>query len=230
MADHKVHEAPETDPLVKAHKFWLKFQKPIIAAAVTIAVVVGGWYGYENMVVKPKELRAEDAIFKAQQYFSIDSLNLALNGDGVNKGFLYVLKNYSGTKTANLANYYAGVCYLRTGDFNKAIEYLKKFTTDAKQVQMMDYGCLGDAYSELQQNETAVDYYKKAAAEFESDQTNASEYLFRAALLEETLGKNKEAIDLYKEIKDKFPKSQRAYIADKYIYRLSVQPNDFSVK
>jgi len=56
------------------------------------------------------------------------------------------------------------------------------------------------------------------------------EYLFRAALKLETLGKNNEALDLYKELKAKYPNTERGFSADKYIYRLSIVPNDFSAK
>ncbi|MFX7878553.1 tetratricopeptide repeat protein, partial [Acinetobacter baumannii] len=109
-----------------------------------------------------------------------------LNGDGQNKGALYVIKNYGGTKAANLAHYYAGVSYLKLGDFNNAVKYLKDFSTDAKQVQLLALGCLGDAYAELNKKEEAIQAYKKAAATFEEDENNSSEYLFRAALLSET--------------------------------------------
>jgi tetratricopeptide (TPR) repeat protein len=191
---------------------------------------VGGWFAYQNWFVQPNEEKAQDAVAMAQQYFQKDSLNLALNGDGANKGFLYISKNYSGTKTGKLAGYYCGVCYLRTGNYSKAVDYLKDFSTDAKQVQMMDYGALGDAYSELKKNDDARDYYKKAADEFVADEPNASEFLFRAALLSEVAGKKSDALSLYKELKEKFPKSQHAAEVDKYIYRLSIEPNDFSVK
>ncbi len=58
----------------------------------------------------------------------------------------------------------------------------------------------------------------------------SSEYLFRAALKLETVGKTTEALDLYKELKEKFPNTNRGFAADKYIYRLSIVPNDFSTK
>ncbi len=230
MAEQKLHAVASNDLLAQAQNLWNKFQRPIIIAVIAIVVIFGGWYAYQNWFLEPKELQAEDVISKAQQYFAIDSLNYALNGDGSSKGFVYVIKNYDGTKTGNIAKYYAGVCYLRLGNFSKAVDDLKGFSTDAKQVQMMAYGCLGDAYSELKKNEDAVDYYKKAASTFESDAANSSEYLFRAALLDETIGKTQDALDLYKELKDKFPKSQHALEVDKYIYRLSIEPNDFSVK
>ena len=83
---------------------------------------------------------------------------------------------------------------------------------------------------ELNKNEEAVEYYKKAANTFDKDETIAPEYLFRAALKLETMGKTTEAIELYKQLKEKYPTTERGYGADKYINRLSVQPNDFSVK
>lgn len=230
MADKKVEATELQDPLLKAKSIWQKYQKPVLIGVAAIVIIVGGWYAYQSYVVQPKEDQASDAIFKAQQYFAKDSFNLALNGDGKNKGFLYIINSYGGSKQANLSKYYAGVCYLKTGNFNKAVEYLKDFSTDAKQVQMMAYGCLGDAYGELGKNDDAVSNYKKAAETFTDDDVNSSEYLFRAALKLETMGKNSEAVALYKELKEKYPQSERGYQADKYIYRLSIEPNDFSSK
>lgn len=211
--------------LVKAQGFWQKFQKPVLIVVTAIVVVLGGWFGYNEYILKPKEEKAADALFKAQEYFAMDSSKLVLEGDGRSKGVLYVLKNYSGTKAANLCNYYAGVSYLKLGDFNNAVKYLKDFTTNAKQVQLMAYGCLGDAYAELNKKEEAVESYKKAAHTFEKDESNSAEYLFRAALLQETTGKTKEALDLYKELKEKFPRTEKGFQADKYIYRLSIEKN-----
>lgn len=209
---------------------WQKIQKPLISIFVIVVVVVGGWFLYQNWVVKPKEEKAQSAIAIAQQYFAVDSFQTALNGDGMNKGFLNIIKTYSGSKTANLAEYYAGVSYLQIGDFNNAVKYLGNFSTESKPVQMQALGALGDAYSELKQNDKAIDTYKKASSTFEDDAVNASEYLFRAALLSEVAGKNKEALELYKSLKEKFPNSPRGSQADKYIYRLSIEPNDLSVK
>jgi len=223
MSDNKLHQV-ETDPILTVKSWWQKNQKAVLAAVVVVVVVVGGWYAYKTYVADPKEESANLAIYHAEEYFREDSFKLALNGNGgQQKGFLYVINNYGGTKAGNLAKYYAGISYLKTGDFNNAVKYLSDFSTDAKQIQMMAYGALGDAYSELKKNEDAISSYKKAAETFESDDLNASEYLFRAGLLSETTGKTKEAVDIYKELKDKFPNSARGREADKYINRLSVE-------
>ncbi len=109
MAEQQVPVTEVNDPLLKARNFGQKFQKPLIGIAAALVLIIGGWFVYKKMFKEPAEERAADAIFKAEQYFGMDSLRLALNGDGQNKGFLNVIKSHSGTKSANLANFYAGV-------------------------------------------------------------------------------------------------------------------------
>lgn len=231
MAELKVQEAPKVSEGIEGAKdFWEKYKNLIIGISAAIILIAGGWLLYKNFILKPREERAAEAMFKAEEYFRNDSLTLALNGDGQNKGFLNVIKNFDGTKAANLAHFYSGIIYLRTNDFSNAVKHLKDFSTDSKQIQMIAYGRLADAYSEQGKKEDAVDNYKKAGNYFPEDESNSSEFLFRAGYLLESMGKNKEAVDVYKEIKEKFPKTEKGFSIDKYIYRLSVEKNDFSVK
>jgi tetratricopeptide (TPR) repeat protein len=204
--------------------FVKKNQKVLTTLLVAIIVGVAGYFGYTELYQKPREAKAADALFTTERYFALDSSSLVLNGDGVSKGALYVIKEFSGTQAANLAKYYVGVSYFRIGDFNKSIAYLKDFSTNAKQVQAIAYGTIGDAYSELKKNEEAIDAYKKAGTYFPEDEAISSEYLYRAAALLELNGKNEDALAIYKDIKAKYPKSEKGFNADKYIYRLQVQP------
>ncbi|MBY0481687.1 MAG: tetratricopeptide repeat protein [Chitinophagaceae bacterium] len=222
---HQAH-TESNDIILKAQSFWQKNSKAVLIFLVALIAVVGGWVGYTTYILKPKEDKAADAIVKVQEYFRMDSANLVLNGDGQTKGALYIINNYGGTKTANLAKFYAGVSYLHKGEFANAVKYLKDFSTDAKQVQLLAIGNLGDAYAELNQKEDAIAAYKKAADTFVTDENNSAEYLFRAALLSETTGKNKEALELYKELKAKYPKTDKGFQADKYIYRLSIEKSE----
>lgn len=224
-------QTPEVISQEAPHKVVSKFaqiQKPLLGAIAAVLILGGGWFAYQQYIVKPKEEKAAEAMFKAEQYFAMDSSRLVLNGDGQYKGVLNVISNFGGTKAANLAHYYAGISYLKLGEFDNAVKHLKDFSTDAKQVQLLATGCLGDAYAELNKKEEAIEAYKKAAATFEEDETNASEYLFRAALLLETTGKTQEALELYKSLKTKFPKTDKGFQADKYIYRLSIEKNDLA--
>jgi tetratricopeptide (TPR) repeat protein len=211
----------EQQPILDLFK---KNQKSLTYALVLAIVLVGGFFGYTELYQKPREAKAADAMFMAEKYFANDSSNFVLNGDGQSKGVLYVIKEFSGTKAANLAKYYAGVSYFRLNDFNKSIEYLKDFSTDAKQIQAVAYGTLGDAYASLNKVDEAVSHYKKAGEYFPEDEAISSEYLFRAAAFLELNNKTEEAIELYTKIKNEYPKSEKGFMADKYINRLKVQP------
>ncbi|MFY7963420.1 MAG: tetratricopeptide repeat protein [Chitinophagaceae bacterium] len=218
----------EQDFLQKVQNFWDKSKKVILGVVGVVAVIIGGMYAYNTFIKAPKEQKAQEALFKSEEYFGQDSSRKVLDGDGTSKGVLYVIKNFSGTNAANLAHYYAGVSYLHLGEFAKAVEHLKDFSTESRPVQMVAYGALADAYSELKKNDEAISYYKKAASTFTEDDLTSAEYLWRAGQLSETLNKNKEALEFYKEIKANFPKAKQGEI-DKFIYRLSVEKNDFSV-
>ena len=204
--------------------FFKKNQKSLTYTLVAAIVLIGGFFGYSELYQKPREAKAADAMFMAEKYFANDSSNFVLNGDGQSKGVLYIIKEFSGTKAANLAKYYAGISYFRMNDFNKSIDYLKDFSTDAKQIQAVAYGTLGDAYSSLNKVDEAVSHYKKAGEHFPEDEAISSEYLFRAAAFLELNNKTEEAIELYTKIKNDYPKSEKGIMADKYINRLKIQP------
>jgi tetratricopeptide (TPR) repeat protein len=201
-----------------------KNQQLIVYLLAGGLIAVAGFFGYSELYQKPLEAKAADAMYVAEKYFANDSSELVLKGDGTSKGVLYIIKEFSGTKAANLAKYYAGMSYYRLKDYNKAIEYLKDFSTNAKQVQAVAYGSIGDAYSELKKNDEAIEYYKKAGTHFPEDEAISSEYLFRAASFLELNGKNDAALEIYKQIKQNYPKSEKGFSIDKYISRLQVQP------
>lgn len=209
--------------IAKAKDFWTRNSNIILGVGVVLLLLVGGFYIYKNYFQKPKEIKAADAMFKAEDYYRTDSFRLALNGDGQNLGFLKIMDKYSGTDAANLASYYAGVCYTKLDDNENAIKYLKKFSSDAKQIQQHAYSLLGDAYGDMGKSNDAIDYYKKAAHYFEKDKESSAEALFRAAYLAQTVLKDqKQATELYKELKEKFPRTNSARDADKYLAQMGV--------
>ena len=225
MADKTIAEESHHDEQViaKAKDFWTRNGKVLMIASTIIILGVGGWYAYLNFVKKPNEAKASDVLWKAEEYYRMDSVNLALNGDGQNWGFLKVIDKYGGTDAGNMACFYAGSCYIKLNDNDKAIKYLKKFSTDSKPVQARAYKLLGDAYGDAGKNSDALSYYKKAASHFEKDETASAEYLFNAAYFADKVMKdNKEAISLYKELKEKFPRTQQGGEADMYLAELGV--------
>lgn len=225
MSESKpVQEVESGEEVVaKAKDFWTKNSKIILGVGTALIVLVGGFFVYKTYFKNPKEEKASEAMFKAEEYYRKDSVNLALNGDGQSLGFLKIISRYGGTDAANLAHFYAGSCYVKLNDNANAIKQLKDFSTDAKQIQQVAYKLLGDASADLGRNADALDYYKKAARHFEEDENASSDALFMAAFLADRVLKNqKEAIELYKELKEKFPRTEHGFDADKYLAQLGV--------
>lgn len=225
MAEIKTEPRRAENPEVvdRAKDFWTRYNRPILIAGVAVILLAGGYLAYKNFIKEPNERKAAEAIYKAEEYFRMDSLQKALNGDGINLGFVKIIDRYGGTKAGNLARFYAGSALLQTGNYAKAASYLKDFDTDARQIQARAYKLLGDAYAEQGKNGEALENYKKAARHFEKDEANSSDYLFMAAYFADRVIKNqKEAIDLFKELKKKYPRTERGFEADKYLAQLGV--------
>lgn len=223
----------EHDVVRRARSFWDQFSKPVMYIGSAIIIIILGWYAYLNLVKGPAEQKANDAVFTIQKSFQqfasanadtvkMELAQVCLNGDGTsnNIGALKFISKYSGTDASNLCHYYAGACYLYLKQFDNAVNKLKDFSTDAHQIQSRAYGMMGDAYSELKKNDDALDYYKKAAAVNEKDEYTSSEYLFRAGLFAESIGKKKDAIDLLKKIKEKYPLTEKGNDVDRYLARM----------
>ena len=219
---HREHLETEINPIDKLKRFQDSYGRKTAIGLSVVLILILGYFGYKQFILDPKEKQASEAMFRAEDYFRADSIRLALNGDAVNAGFVKIINRYSGTKAANLAGFYAGASYLKLGDFNNAVKYLKDFKTSAVQVQAKAYGLLGDAYSELNKKDEAVEQYKKAGTYFEEDEIISPEYLFRAGYLYESMGKNADAIAMYQIIKSKYPSSPRGFDIDRYLARLGV--------
>ena len=229
--------AVQPDVVTRAKGFWDKFSKPIIYVGSAIILLIGGWYAYKNFIALPKEKKASELIFPAENLFdkmaaasfNKDSVSLVLNGGNNNgtqiTGILKVISQYGGTPAGNRAKYIAGASYLQIKEFDKAIKYLKEFDgNDADQVQSKAYIMLGHAYAEKKNTDEALSYYKKAATVNSKDESVTPAALLLAAAYADAMGKSKEAIELYKEVKEKFPTNTAVTGGDveKHLARLGV--------
>lgn len=223
MSDHKNIENADQEVVDKALGFWQAYGKKLAIGLTVLILAIGGYWAYGNFIQQPKETKANEDLFAAEDFFRKDSFALALNGSAGKTGFLKIIDKHSGTKAANLAHLYAGECYLQLGEFQKAIDQLNAFSAGgAKQIEAKVEGMLGDAYAELKKNDEAIAHYKQAGTLFADDQAISSEYLFRGALLSEISGKNDQAIELYQLLKDKYPRTDKGFVVDKYLARLGV--------
>lgn len=191
-------------------------KKRINTIVTVVLAVVVGYFAYDKLYNEPRESKAATSVAFAQRYFEADSVDKALNGDGQHLGFLKIMKKFSGTSTANLCSYYAGVCYLQKGDFKNAIKYLEDFDAKGTMVKYAAAGALGDAYMESNNTNKAMDAYKEAIGN-KDDNVLTPLYLSRLATVCELNNKKDEAKKYYQTIKDEYPQSEQARDVEKYL-------------
>lgn len=204
--------------LTRTEQFLESNSKLIGIVVGSIVVVAVGYLGLNKFYLQPRKTEAQEQMFMAQNYFEKDSFNLALNGDGNNPGFLDIIDDFGSTDAGNLSCYYAGVSYLNMGQFDKAIDYLKKFDTDDLLLGPISVGAQGDAQLELGKTDKALDLYTEAYKMNGNDLT-APIYMLKAGELLESMSKQEEALKIYEVIKQKFPESNEGRSIDKYIAR-----------
>ncbi len=206
------------ESLSRSELFIAEHQKLLTIIVIILVAIVLGFFGVKKYYLQPKEKMAQEQIYPAQQYFQAGSLDKALYGDGNSLGFVDIAKNYGITKAGNLADYYAGICFLKKGNFNNAIKYLKKFDCDDEVVGPMAKGALGDAYLSKGDKSKAVSYYLKAANLKDNDFTTPM-FLLKAGEVDEMMGNYGDAITAYKRIQQDYFKSKEAKNIEKYIAR-----------
>jgi tetratricopeptide (TPR) repeat protein len=210
--------------LTKTEQILEANQKLVAIVIGAIVVVAVGYLGLNKFYIEPKSKDAQEQMFRAQNYFEKDSFNVALNGDGTNPGFLDIIDDFGSTEAGNLARYYAGISYLHMGQYDNAIEYLKKFDTDDILLGPISIGAQGDAQLELGKTEKALDLYTEAY-KMNDNELTAPIYMLKAGKILESTNKQDEALKIYETIKQKFPETNEGRGIDKYIARAKAKSN-----
>ena len=205
------------DALTQSEAFLIKYKNAIIGGVVAVIIIVAGFIMYKNLYAEPREEKAQAALFKGQEYFEQDAFEQALNGDSIGyTGFLKVADEYSGTKAANLAKAYAGICYAQLGKYEEAVKMLDSFNGKDQMVAPAILGAAGNCYAQLGQLDKAASTLLSAADKADNN-TLSPIFLIQAGEILVKQGKYDDAVNAYTKIKDKYFKSYQAMDIDKYI-------------
>ena len=225
MAKSKKDDNPQgiknvEETLTKTEQYLEENYKPLLTGLAIVVVLVGLFWLAKIYLTKRND-EAQSQMYQAQKYLELDSINLALNGDGNYLGFLDIASEYKYTKTGNLARYSAGICNLRLGNYEEAIDFLNKYSKKDKVIGSIAIGATGDAYVELGDLEKGISKYLEAA-EFADNSFNTPLYFMKAAELYEMNGKYPDALKLFEKIKEEYPGSTEGSSIDKYIARVKL--------
>jgi len=191
----------------------------LIILGVIVALVGIVWLG--KLYLNNRNDEAQSQMYQAERYLEMDSLALALNGDGNYLGFLDIAMDYKFTNSGNLARYSAGICYLHLGEYQEAIDILNKYSKKDKVLGSLAIGAIGDAYIELGDTDKGVSKYIEAA-DFAENSFNTPLFLMKAAEVYELNGKYSEALKMYERIENQYPESTEGTTIEKYIARVKI--------
>lgn len=202
--------------IAKTEEYIEKNKKTLITVGAAVVVVALAIWAYVALVAQPRQVRAAEDMFAAEQWFNEGDFEKALNGTDEYMGFSEVIDEYGCTKSGNLAKYYAGICQLNLGNYDEAIDYLKSYKGKdiftKSEAQML----LGDAYAEKENPAEAVKYYEKAAKATDN-LIVAPVALWKAGMMYLQLDKKEAAVKAFQQIKDNYPESPEWNEVDKYL-------------
>jgi tetratricopeptide (TPR) repeat protein len=195
------------------------YKRLLIALGVVVAIVGLFWLG--RIYLSKRNDEAQSQMYQAERYLEMDSLSLALNGDGNYLGFLDIAKEYKFTNAGNLARYGAGICYLHLKQYEDALDFLEKYSKKDKVLGSLAIGATGDAYVELGETDKGVLKYIEAA-DFAKNSFNTPLFLMKAGEIYELSGKYSDALNLYERIQKEYPESTEGLSIEKYIARVKL--------
>lgn len=204
----------------KLIKLYNEKQKPLTIAFAAIISIIGLIYYTVVIYLPEQEETAQSDMYMAQFQFDQGNYELALKGEGKNKGFDYIKDNYSFTNAKKIAKLYAGICKLNLGQYDKAIEDLKGYSTDVTEMQAVAYSSLAGAYSEKKNMKEALEYYEKAANATKNPAL-APKMILLAGKAFMSQKNNEKALEMFDKIETDFPNSQEAQMAQ--IYRTGAE-------
>ena len=207
MAKKKVDEREQarqervSETVSKTDQFFRENKKTIYGILIALLIIGLAIVGYYKLIYQPKAKEAARQMYPAEANFRSGEFDLALNGDGNVLGFSQIIDDF-GAKGGRDVYFYAGLCEYNLGNYQQAIDYLKKYKSD-------------EAITKARAQAIAVD-------DNFSNIFNAT-YMLKAGVVCEQLGDNAKALSYYKAIKDKYPQSMEGYDIDKYISRIESQ-------
>lgn len=215
MEQNNTRENTEMGEVISTTEAFIEKNKKlliiVIVAAIALALVI---FGVVKMA-QNRNLKANQEMFAAEQYFAQGDFEKALNGDGQHAGLLEVADQYSCTKSGKRACYEAGLCYLHMGNFDEAMSFLKKYNGKDAITSVQCEIAMGDVEFERANYDAAIKHYDAAIKASDDDMLTPTA-LHKAGFAYQMKGDNAKALDYYNKVKQ-YPQSAEFSIIDKFI-------------
>lgn len=195
--------------------FLEKHRKSMTIGLLAVVVGFGGFFAYQFLYKKPKEIEASNAAIRADLWAEKDSMEWAVMGVGEFEGYESIAAKYGSTKVGKRAHFWCGVYYRdNKADYATALEHFKQADFGDEAVGVQTIGCVGDMYvmlGDIEQGASWLEKASKSANRSDSRDFTGPIYGLKAAKAYMELGKNDKAISLLQHIIDNYDKKGQEY-------------------
>lgn len=172
-----------------------------------------------------REEEAQEFIYPSVVEFEKNRFYNALYGAStITHGFYSFMLKYYDTYAGNTARIYAGVCFIKLGQYELGIKCLLSAKINNKIMECKVLAFLGDAYMSMKDYSSALDFYLKAASKYDND-VDTPIFLFKAVFAYEKLEEYDRALSLLEDILSKYKNSENysEFLAEKKTLNLVVK-------
>lgn len=207
MASDNTHKSQEEKPdvvenlnthLIGAGETIANNRKYIYWGVGIIALVACFTLSYLFIYRNPRLKESAEAYTKVEM--------AAMGNDSIaSKEYAKVADKYTSTDGGNLAALSAAEAYYNLGDYNKALEYLKKFSSKDKVLGSNAEVLMGDCYVNLKKYNEAIDCFTNAIRKADGNPQIVPRVLLKQAVVYDALKKYDKALECYETIKKDYP-------------------------
>lgn len=189
-----------------------KARKIMMWATIAVAAVVIGVLLYIFAYKQPAVAKGNDAIGDA------DRIALFEGNDSTALAAYEAVAANHGFAAGNRAALESAIILYRQGEYQKALDYVNKFSASDDVVSPLAYGLKGDCLVNLDKFSDAVKAFDKAIKASDNNPQLVPYFLQKKAVVLVAEGKFGDAAKAYKQIEEKYPYyAQRAGIEGKRI-------------
>lgn len=200
--------------------FYERNQQLVIGVGVGVLLLIGGLL-FWNQRTAALEMEAVEKLAQTMRAYKEGDWSAAIEGDSAHIGLKTLAQRYSGTPSGELAKFYLGNAFYQRGSIDSALALYKGVSTKSPLLKAAAMAGEAACYEQKQQYRQAGELYRNAANAAQNQALEAF-YLSDAGRAFELAGEKKQALEVFEQVKKKFPLTLQGREAEKAIARLKI--------
>ncbi|MFB6272280.1 MAG: tol-pal system YbgF family protein [Salinibacter sp.] len=187
-------------------------------ALLVLVLAIPGYIYYHQQ----QEQEANKKLGRILPVYEQNNFQKALDGTSNRAGLLTIAEDYSNTEAGNLATFYAANALYQLEKYDRALTFFQRFEKGQDFLGASAYAAQAAIHENKGNFKRAGELYEQAASQYKNKLT-APRYLLNAGQAYEEAGQFQAAVQVYQRIREKYPDSEQASTAERYMARAKVR-------